>query len=742
MLYPAAGLQTAAPSHGSLREITGPAMHTGATVTDGQGRTFTVGQDLGRGLWARTVALRDAQGRDVVAKIALSRDDFPADLPLPEGVLEATVSALDEQAAWLREGRYPFLPKLLDRTVIEGRAVLLMPRYANTLERRLQGNVPLGEALDLLLEVSERLAQIHKDGRVHGDLRPSNVLINDQGRVVLADWLGPTAMKWRARLTQLAPADRGVYAPPEAGESPRPVWDTWALGLALYRAATLPAGAPDPRRHAKVELPRTGLDKVQLAALKDRALDRLQLERANPRFTARVAERVAALVSRAISEAAEPSPPYRFLDGGALHPRLAELHGLVFPRIADVGKLLHGADAREGRYEGGATVTFTISVGVSTEAATHDDLACGIQILDLDAVGDARVAVPEARYTVKSHPSGRMRFEFELPGLAPGRYRANIAFLVKDGSGEPEIASGDFEVRPQPGYIPPPREPIAGGPSPLQFPGRASGEPIRPSAAQEDSLDVELTDEEAHAAAVHALPARPRPLGDLPSPTPSVTSADLSPDPDALVRDPDFPMPIAPSQPGVALGPAPRFGEPARSPHHDPGTHPGPDTRTVRDEPPTKASHPAPAPQSSAPSLAAPKPQVAAPQPTAVAAPPPPRPGATARPTPIPLGKPAVGKAQPAPMEVSGWSEPSQWEELPGPDEPAPGADPSAWLPSHDAHTDELPDWGSSAGRPQRGLAESARAFVARDKFLILMIALGMVLCVLLAFVLLLRALL
>jgi hypothetical protein len=116
------------------------------------------------------------------------------------------------------------------------------------------------------------------------------------------------------------------------GEAPiGTITDTYAVGLMLLRAVH---AGEDIRPSA------AGLDKAQLAAVKETAQRRLRAESSNPRFHARVAERLGAILNRALSRELTPSPPYRFTSLEEMKKRTEEVHALVQPRVTHVGRLI------------------------------------------------------------------------------------------------------------------------------------------------------------------------------------------------------------------------------------------------------------------------------------------------------------------------------------------------------------------------------------------------------------------
>ncbi|MEQ1570855.1 MAG: hypothetical protein ABMA64_34820, partial [Myxococcota bacterium] len=402
----------------------------------------------------------------------MSEADFPADAPVRDDLIAACRAIAREQIEQLQQLHRPCPPRL-EATVDLGddRISLLTPRY-DTLERRLEAGLPLAEVVRLLHQVTSVLAET---GWVHGNLRPSNIWFDERGEVVLADASTHTLGLHQARLAELAHTSE--WLPPEArlrnatrGEPsrPGPSWDTWALCQLVHAAIHAePTGAD------ALTLAPAGLDKVSLAQVKEVAAERLAAERSNGRFRARVIERVGALLGRGLSPDHEPSPPYRFATARELAERLAELLALLRPRVVEVGKVLLPAHATDGvfapRTGQPSTASFTVTVGCTPGITDHDDLVCGLQLTDLDEP-DVRRPVDDAELSVQLHPSGRLRFQIALGALDPGRYRIRVAFVVKDSGDEPLVTTGEFEVRPPPGYVPPTREPAP--PQAIAFHGR------------------------------------------------------------------------------------------------------------------------------------------------------------------------------------------------------------------------------------------------------------------------------
>lgn len=114
---------------------------------------------------------------------------------------------------------------------------------AGSLEDRVhKGPIPIDEALTLFREIAVGLAHAHRKGILHCDLKPGNVLIDQEGKPRLADF-------GQARLTNDSSPSLGTlfYMAPEQSDLkslPDARWDIYALGAVFYCMLT---GAPPYR---------------------------------------------------------------------------------------------------------------------------------------------------------------------------------------------------------------------------------------------------------------------------------------------------------------------------------------------------------------------------------------------------------------------------------------------------------------------------------------------------------------
>lgn len=107
---------------------------------------------------------------------------------------------------------------------------------------RRSGPLPPREVAELLAQLLDALAAVHETGLVHGDVKPSNLLLRSGARrhLLLADF----GVSSRCGDPLAAPAGTPAYLPPErlAGAPPHPSQDVYAAGLLARRVVA--GGSP------------------------------------------------------------------------------------------------------------------------------------------------------------------------------------------------------------------------------------------------------------------------------------------------------------------------------------------------------------------------------------------------------------------------------------------------------------------------------------------------------------------
>ncbi|MBV7699007.1 serine/threonine-protein kinase [Streptomyces sp. TRM70350] len=158
---------------------------------------------------------------------------------------------------------------------LDGATVLVLERAQGSLDTLLSLRPATGAVSALLVQVCEGLDQLHRAGWVHGDLKPANVLLMDDGTIRLADF--NTAAELDGTHAYAAAFATPDYTPPELlwpeisprGFQIRPTADIWAFGilahLALAGTHPLPGATPAARRDAAVRHAR-GAEELRLSA--------------------------------------------------------------------------------------------------------------------------------------------------------------------------------------------------------------------------------------------------------------------------------------------------------------------------------------------------------------------------------------------------------------------------------------------------------------------------------------------
>jgi serine/threonine protein kinase len=146
-----------------------------------------------------------------------------------------------EEARHLARVHHPNVVRVYGAANVDGRAGLWTELVnGQSLESLLAShpNLPTHDAVEIGSKLCDALAALHTRGIVHGDIKPSNVMLEDSGRVVLMDF--GAAQQFRTVAPNAVMVGTLPYLAPELlrGAVHSPQSDIYALGVLMFRLLT------------------------------------------------------------------------------------------------------------------------------------------------------------------------------------------------------------------------------------------------------------------------------------------------------------------------------------------------------------------------------------------------------------------------------------------------------------------------------------------------------------------------
>lgn len=199
---------------------------------------YRLERELGAGGMATVYLARDLRhDRDVALKVL--RPELAAVIGAERFLAEIRTTA---------NLQHPHILPLHDSGEVAGNVFYVMPFIAGEslrakLERERQ--LPIGDAVQIVLDVASALDYAHRHGVIHRDIKPENILLHD-GRAVVADFgIALAATTAGSRMTETGMSlGTPTYMSPEQAMGERTLdgrTDVYALGCVLYE---LLVGAP------------------------------------------------------------------------------------------------------------------------------------------------------------------------------------------------------------------------------------------------------------------------------------------------------------------------------------------------------------------------------------------------------------------------------------------------------------------------------------------------------------------
>ena len=181
----------------------------------------------------------------------------------------AETDRFQAEARTLARLSHPSLVRVLDVGDVEGRPYLVLELVLGTsLAECCRGmTLPSVRVAEIGSHLAAALAYVHETGWLHRDVKPANILLGDDGRVLLADFGIARLVEGHAEMTQTGQTlGTAAYLAPEQveGQPLTPAADVYSLGLVLLEALTgeraypgSPTEAALARLHRPPEIPVT-----------------------------------------------------------------------------------------------------------------------------------------------------------------------------------------------------------------------------------------------------------------------------------------------------------------------------------------------------------------------------------------------------------------------------------------------------------------------------------------------------
>jgi len=212
-------------------------MNTGISNKIG-GKYELIHPPLGEGGFGRTYLARDEDGNEYAVKKFTFYSNKQSDIDLAKGWFQREVKTLQNLNG------HPHIPRFVEY-IEENQELYLIQQYINgkTLGEKINPNqvFAVKETIQLLKTLLNILVDIHTKDIIHRDIKPDNIMIDNQGNLFLIDF--GAVKEIIANTTKLqVPATRIYtkgYAPKEQINGfPRKNSDIYALGITIIELMT------------------------------------------------------------------------------------------------------------------------------------------------------------------------------------------------------------------------------------------------------------------------------------------------------------------------------------------------------------------------------------------------------------------------------------------------------------------------------------------------------------------------
>ena len=212
------------------------------------------------------------------------------------GADEASVERFRREARAVASLSHPNVVTVIDRGEHAGRQFIVFEYVeGENLKRLVQrsGPLPVEQALELVIQVAHGLSFAHREGLVHRDVKPQNVLVDASGTAKVTDFGIARSLDMHRGMTQtgtvLGTSD--YIAPEQAqGQVVDEHSDVYSLGVVLYELLTGKVPFPGENfvavamRHINEPPPSVHVERPDVPPRVDAAIERAMAKRPSDRF--------------------------------------------------------------------------------------------------------------------------------------------------------------------------------------------------------------------------------------------------------------------------------------------------------------------------------------------------------------------------------------------------------------------------------------------------------------------------
>jgi serine/threonine protein kinase/Tfp pilus assembly protein PilF len=203
---------------------------TGSTFAD----RYQIIEELGKGGMGKVYKVQDTKIKEKIA-LKLLKPDIASD--------KKTIERFSNELKFSRKIRHENVCQMYDLNEEEGTHYITMEYvHGEDLKRliRKMGQMSAGQAISMAKQVCEGLIEAHKLGVVHRDLKPQNIMVDEEGKARIMDFGIARSLKGKGVTGAGVMIGTPEYMSPEQveGKDTDQRSDIYSLGVILYEMVT------------------------------------------------------------------------------------------------------------------------------------------------------------------------------------------------------------------------------------------------------------------------------------------------------------------------------------------------------------------------------------------------------------------------------------------------------------------------------------------------------------------------